>query len=92
MKKTGFLLKVLLALVILFSGPVHAQVYDLDWRTFSWGGETLSGGAYTLSGTGGQPDAGTLSGGNFTLTGGFLALETQSFLYLPLIIRESPSL
>ena len=81
-----------MALVILFAAPVHAQVYAVDWWTFAWGGETLSGGAYTLSGTGGQPDAGTLSGGNFTLTGGFLAVETQSYLYLPLIIRESPSL
>src|SRR5256884_5487033 len=30
-----------------------------------------SGGNYTLSGTVGQPDAGTLSGGNYTLEGGF---------------------
>ncbi len=88
MKKTGFLLPIFLALVILIAAPVQAQIYAVDWWTIAWGGETLSGGGYTLSGTGGQPDAGTLSGGNFTLTGGFLAVETQSYLYLPLIIRD----
>jgi hypothetical protein len=88
MKKLRILSPILFALAILVPAPVHAQVYDVDWWTFSWGGEILSGGAYTLSGSGGQPDAGTLSGGNFTLTGGFLAVETQSYLYLPLIIRD----
>lgn len=34
------------------------------------GGGTSTGGAYTVSGTIGQPDAGTMSGGNFTLVGG----------------------
>jgi hypothetical protein len=88
MKKQRLLSPIFLALVFLIPAPVQAQTYAVDWWTTAWGGETLSGGGYTLSGTGGQPDAGTLSGGNFTLTGGFLAVETQSFLYLPLIIRD----
>jgi hypothetical protein len=84
----SFLGPIFLVLAILVAVPVQAQVYAVDWWAFSWGGETLSGGAFALSGTGGQPDAGTLSGGNFTLTGGFLAVETQGYLYLPLIIRD----
>jgi hypothetical protein len=92
MKKQRLLYPIVLALVILSAAPVQAQIYAVDWWTTAWGGEILSGGGYTLSGTGGQPDAGTISGGNFTLTGGFLAVETPSFLYLPLIIRDSPSL
>ena len=35
------------------------------------GGGTSSGGMFTVSGTIGQPDAGTLSGGEYTLRGGF---------------------
>src|SRR5207237_7455972 len=49
----------------------QGQSYSIDWFTIDGGGGTSSGGAYTLSGTIGQPDAGQLSGGNFTLDGGF---------------------
>jgi hypothetical protein len=35
------------------------------------GGGTSTGGVYSVTGTIGQPDAGTMSGGNFTLEGGF---------------------
>jgi len=46
--------------------------YDLTWHTIDGGGVMRStGGDFELSGTIGQPDAGTMSGGNFTLTGGF---------------------
>lgn len=51
-----------------------AQNYTIDWQTIDGGGGTSTGGPYSLSGTIGQPDAGTLSGGQFTLTGGFWAL------------------
>lgn len=46
--------------------------YDLSWSTVDGGGYTFStGGAYTLGGTAGQPDAGALSGGSYALSGGF---------------------
>jgi len=46
--------------------------YALDWWTVDGGGtDTLSVGQFTLSGTIGQPDAGTMTGGNYTLSGGF---------------------
>jgi len=48
-----------------------AQSYSIDWFTIDGGGGASSAGSYTLSGTIGQPDAGTLSGGNYTLQGGF---------------------
>ena len=55
----------------LLAGPrVNAQ-YAIDWFTIDGGGGISSGGSYTLSGTIGQPDAGTLSGGSYTLQGGF---------------------
>ena len=48
-----------------------AQNYSIDWFTIDGGGGTSTGGVYSLSGTIGQPDAGTLSGGNYSLIGGF---------------------
>src|SRR5687768_18612225 len=50
---------------------LSAQNYKIDWFTIDGGGGTSSGGPYTLSGTIGQPDAGTLAGGSFSLVGGF---------------------
>jgi len=48
--------------------------YAIDWFKVAGGGGTSSGGAYTLSGTIGQAEAGVMSGGNFTLVGGFWGL------------------
>jgi hypothetical protein len=62
-------LQTLVALVI-FTGAAQAQ-YAIDWYTVDGGGGTSSGGSFTLSGTIGQPDAGTLSGGTYMLQGGF---------------------
>ena len=54
---------------------VSAQVggaFDLSWLTIDGGGSTPStGGAFSLNGTAGQPDAGQASGGAFSLLGGF---------------------
>jgi len=52
----------------------RAQNYSIDWFTIDGGGGTSSGGAYSLSGTIGQPDAGRMSGGNFSVDGGFWGL------------------
>ena len=46
--------------------------FDLSWYTIDAGGSVSStGGDYALSGTIGQPDAGTMTGGDFALAGGF---------------------
>ena len=46
--------------------------YSIDWWTIDGGGDMwATGGAFELSGTIGQPDAGALmTGGNFELAGG----------------------
>ena len=64
---------VLLALPVLIGTvATTAQEYDMHRVTIDGGGEMFStGGVFTLSGTVGQPDAGTLSGVDFTVTGGF---------------------
>src|SRR2546426_11429414 len=71
--RISFLILGLASLVIL---PSLAQNYSIDWFTIDGGGGTSSGGQFTLSGTVGQPDAGTLTGGNFELEGGFWSAIT----------------
>lgn len=68
--------------------------YDLTWNTIDSGGAmSASGGAYALSGTIGQPDAGASSANAYTLNGGFwsFAASTSSLYiktYLPVILRN----
>jgi hypothetical protein len=69
-------LVVVLSLILFASAwAVAAQMggpYDLSWNTVDSGGDTFSsGGPFSLGGTVGQPDAGTMSGGAYTLEGGF---------------------
>jgi hypothetical protein len=58
---------------LLVTLTVTAQ-YSIQWFSIDGGGGTSTNGQYSLSGSIGQPDAGTLSGGNFTLAGGFWAV------------------
>jgi hypothetical protein len=59
----------------LLALPALAQVgggYDLTWNSVDGGGGTSStGGPFSLGGTIGQPNAGSLSGGAYSLAGGF---------------------
>jgi hypothetical protein len=63
----------LLVAFFLSSAPARAQ-FSIDWFTIDGGGGTSTGGVYAVSGTIGQPDAGTLAGGNFSIVGGFWGL------------------
>ena len=56
---------------LLIADSVQAQSYSIDWFTIDGGGGTSTGGVYSVTGTLGQPDAGTMSGGNYTINGGF---------------------
>lgn len=58
----------------LFAAAAIAQSFSIDWFTIDGGGGTSTGGAYSISGTIGQPDAGTMSGGSYSLAGGFWAI------------------
>ena len=64
------LVKLCLGVLVALPFSAAAQ-YTIDWYTIDGGGGSSSGGSYTLSGTIGQPDAGTLTGGNYILQGGF---------------------
>jgi len=56
----------------------RTQPYEISWFTVDGGGGVSSGGAYSVSGTIGQPDAGQLAGGSYTLSGGFWAVAIQT--------------
>ncbi len=92
MKRTVLIAMVLISL-LLVAGAAYAQAtgYTLPWWTADGGGGTSSAaGSYTLSGTIGQPDAGSLSGGNYRLEGGFwngTLSGGERLNYLPLIRR-----
>ncbi len=71
-------LKIATLILAALTAPLGAQSgggFDLTWSTIDGGGAMNSaGGAFSLSGTIGQPDAQAapvMSGGGFELTGGF---------------------
>ena len=62
-------------IILLSALNLPAQPYSIHWFTIDGGGGTSTGGAYQVSGTIGQPDAGpTMSGGSFSVEGGFWAI------------------
>jgi hypothetical protein len=86
-----------LAFCLLTSGfclRVWGQTnYSINWSTIDGGGGTSTGGVYCVSGTIGQPDAGTMSGGNYTLQGGFwgviAAVQTPGAPYLSVALTKT---
>jgi len=85
-----------LAIACLLLAPVvlaqSGGGYDLTWSTVDGGGAMSSaGGAYSLAGTAGQPDAGLMAGGVYAVSGGFWGGGTANAsvapLYLPLVLR-----
>lgn len=67
-------MKKLLLLLGVSALGLGAQEFSLTWTTVDGGGvQDSAGGAFTLSATVGQPDAGTSAGGDFTLHSGFWA-------------------
>jgi hypothetical protein len=66
------LLLALLATAGAFPAATQAQ-FQIDWYTIDEGGGASAGGAFSLTGTIGQPDAGDAQGGGFDCAGGFWA-------------------
>jgi hypothetical protein len=91
-RKHLFLLLYLVILILGLTSPALADTtatYDLSWWTVDSGGATgLTSGVYTLSGTSGQPEAGSLASGDYDLAGGFWAMLAEKIRsFLPLIKR-----
>jgi hypothetical protein len=79
------LLTRLTLLATLASPTLLAQTYNIDWFTADGGGGTSTGGAYSISGTIGQPDAGHSGGGNYALDGGFWSITAVQVTNAPLL-------
>jgi len=62
-------------ILLLLASGAHAQPYSIDWHKVAGGGGASTGGIYQVTGTIGQPDAGSaMSGGSYSVTGGFWSL------------------
>jgi hypothetical protein len=82
-------LTLLLALTAVAAASSQlASGFSIPWWTVDGGGGVSQGGAYTLSGTTGQADAGNASGGTYSLSGGFWSVTLVRFRnYLPVVRR-----
>src|ERR1044072_1315143 len=65
--KTCWRFVALLVFAVLPVAPTLAQTYAIDWFTIAGGGGTGTGGVFRVTGTLGQPDAGTMRGGDYSL-------------------------
>ncbi len=80
------------AVVCVFAASLplsHGQNLAIDWFTIDGGGGASSGGAYAVSGTVGQPDAGAMSGGSYSLVSGFWSAVVPTPGAPPLAIVHS---
>jgi hypothetical protein len=83
-------ISLLLAAVFASRMPVASQSggsYDLSHNVIAGGGAHSTGGTYDVTGTVGQPQAGTVSGGgNYDLRGGFWAFQALAPTAAPVSI------
>lgn len=71
----GLTLILLVLATLLAVCAARAQPYTVDWYKIAGGGGTGAAGAYQVSGTIGQPEAGgPLRGGPYSVTGGYWGL------------------
>lgn len=85
----------IIGLLVIVGGAIagasgdRADNLSIPWWTVDGGGGDSSGGAYTLRGTTGQPDAGRASGGDFSLVGGFWRSPEARVieLFMPVVTR-----
>jgi hypothetical protein len=83
--KTSLLILIVFS---LFSVAAPAQSYDLSWFTIDGGGNVSTGATYSVTGTIGQPDAGTLNGGSYSIIGGFWGFAGNSAATIPVPILD----
>lgn len=89
--KRGLVFKLLMAACVVglvASGIGLAQSgggFELLRSSVAGGGGSSAAREFTLSGTAGQVDAGTVSGGDFTIRGGFWQPAETAYLYLPTV-------
>ena len=92
------LISILLAVLVIptlvgaaTAAPAEPEGYEINWWKVAGGGGESSSGGYTLKGTIGQHDAGSLQGGDYSLGGGFwvkgIQVIVDFIIHLPLILK-----
>ncbi len=90
------LISALLAILVIptlvgVSSAMAAEGYEINWWKVAGGGGESSDGSYTLKGTIGQHDAGSMQGGDITLQGGFwvkgILVIADFIVHLPLVLK-----
>ncbi len=95
MPRKTILLLVLLILLLVLGSAIQAapSAYSILRWTVDGGGKFSCGGTYRVSGTIGQPDAGSHSGGSYTIVGGFWGgaglMDCQYDVHLPISLKNS---
>ena len=96
MKRAAIFTSVLLVLLVARIAPAQtggrassSMGYDVTWSSVDGGGGMSGDGLYTLNGSIGQPDVGTLTGAGYTLIGGFWGSRAAPYrIYLPLVLKH----
>ena len=81
MNRASIVAAIFSAVAFYLAAPLdtRAQTYSIDRFVIAGGSGMSAGGAFSVSGTIGQADAGVMSGGNYSLAGGFWgAIPTPS--------------
>jgi hypothetical protein len=86
MKRIHFILG---TLILLVASVTRAQNYSINWYKVAGGGGGSSGGAYSVTGTVGQPDAGGMANAPYTLEGGFWGILSMPRPQLRIWIQGS---
>jgi len=81
-------MKSILLSTLLLTSIASAQNFSVDWFTVDGGGGSSAAGAFSVNGTAGQPDAGTMRVGAFSVVGGFWSFTSDT---LSLAVSNSPA-
>jgi hypothetical protein len=89
MKKLFIFVCITLISLILVGVALAAGDYQITWWTVDNGGGSSQSadGQYTITGTIGQPDSGSVTGSNYAVHGGFWQGILGWLIHLPIVIR-----
>jgi hypothetical protein len=76
-----------LTALLLSTVALASDGYVVPWLAIPGGGGAISGGAFVLGNSIGQPAVGHATGGDFRLAGGFWAGVAPRTVYLPMMLH-----
>lgn len=83
-----------IVLLFLFEGAMvlAGESFNIAWWTVEGGGGLSQGGTFSINGTIGQSDTGTMVGEQYVLQSGFwiTANPSNNLLFLPVVSNSTP--